>query len=1047
MRKRLLLQLLVLVCAVGAYATEMGGYIYSADAKYKATGANIFVNGDFKSNYDGWTNEKNEAPSAVWELTPKAGPNGETVIKSTKLSNESGDSLVYVVPIQPGFYVFSYWVKAESSIQSSTANAAQNYLNFFYNTTGGVADVDATANGFVRFGLNSVYGIAWKQIVTTFTIENEGFFVLDINNMASNTMFTNFEILPVMEVYDTRIAERKLAYMQKLYNEPAFTEQKDDLLKPYMEVIEANLKGEGGLDVDDASTWAFLEDEVDPAVEEFLNVNAGNTCSTMIDGIKTERYLYGWYNWGYSQWNSYNGSTRNGWHYIGNRWGFSPNNGSLERPEEDGYVASAGIQRGTDYTLDCGMAVADDVFANTSLKPGFYMFSIEAQATAAQYSSNSDVQANGYGSNPGVEIAGPWMWIGNDTIVFKTYNETDALEHPTWKFSDETVVLNGTNWQRLYYIGEVKEGEAITGGFHFPVVQGTGGRYSLRNPEFRAVGLSQDQVDHLYAYDMIKVNRESLKAQLDEAVAENAKTKADGFPWGHNLLSDAITSHTNFYNSTFAWIDADGNEKNAGEVTLANKDEVIAHRDDMSKARRDYANTNKVYQTLVADIATCNGIYGDDAYAAADHPTFKAVIDKAQGMVEATGSADESEAFAAMDVELMTANEWFRMAIGSRATPVDLTYTLRNGGFEPWTSDQNYVGVEGGGSKDIYEANNWIFNVGSGGKQWQLRPNNAEYESGVVANMWRGTTAGPNGKASQTVTLTRPGIYEYRAKAYANEGGSGNQARWADYVAIARVFQNLSMIDYTSESCNDTIYKPNIRLFFGIDGTVSPADSCVLFKCAPDISSVGFSRYTPLTYSIILIKTDNETKTYELGLEARDNGATAGANGFGFGDNHLYYLGNDEAAYLAATKVDYDAICTEARSAIAKYKDAELKLEGYEAQRLSFINSIYRYMGDRANHPSEDAGDQEKYINAPVTHEEMQNAIHSIKENMKWLEALVNYDPEATGIKQIVTSEEKSGVVTDVYTITGAKVADSINDLKSLKKGLYIINGKKILVR
>ena len=135
MRKRLLLQLLVLVCAVGAYATEMGGYIYSADAKYKATGANIFVNGDFKSNYDGWTNEKNEAPSAVWELTPKAGPNGETVIKSTKLSNESGDSLVYVVPIQPGFYVFSYWVKAESSIQSSTANAAQNYLNFFYNTT------------------------------------------------------------------------------------------------------------------------------------------------------------------------------------------------------------------------------------------------------------------------------------------------------------------------------------------------------------------------------------------------------------------------------------------------------------------------------------------------------------------------------------------------------------------------------------------------------------------------------------------------------------------------------------------------------------------------------------------------------------------------------------------------------------------------------------------------------------------------------------------------------------------------------------------------
>ena len=1040
------MQLLVLVCAVSAYATEVGGYVYSADAKYKATGANIFVNGDFKSSYDGWTNEKNEAPSAVWELTPNAGPNGETVIKSTKLSNESGDSLVYVVPIQPGFYVFSYWVKAESAIQSSSMNAAQNYLNFFYNTTGGVADVDATANGYLKFGLNSVYGIAWKQIVTTFTIENEGFFVLDINNMASNTMFTNFEILPVMEVYDTRIAERKLAYVKKLYNEPAFQELKEDLLKPYMEVIESNLKGEGGLDIDEPSTWAFLEDEVDPAVEEFLNVNAGNTCSTMIDGIKTERYLYGWFNWTYSQWNSYNGSTRNGWHYIGNRWGFSPNNGSLERPEEDGYVASAGIQRGTDYTLDCGMAVADDAFANTSLKPGFYMFSIEAQATAAQYSSNTDVQANGFGSNPGVEIAGPWMWIGNDTIVFKAYNETDALEHPTWKFSDETIVLNGTNWQRLYYIGEVKEGEPITGGFHFPVVTGTGGRYSLRNPEFRAVGLSQDEVDHLYAYDKIKEYRESLKSLLDQAAGDNGKTKADGFPWGHDVLAETIATHTDYYNSTFTWIDADGNEQDASAITLANKDDVIAHRDAVTNARRAFANTNKVYQTLVADIATCNTMYGDDAYAAADHPTFKAVIDKAQGMVDATGAADESEAFAAMDVELMTANETFRMAIGSRATPVDLTYTLKNGGFEPWTTDQNYVGTADGGSKDIYEANNWVFNVGPSGKQWQLRPNNAEYESGVVANMWRGTTAGPNGKASQTVTLTRPGIYEYRAKAYANEGGSGNQARWADYVAIAKILQNLDPITLVTEAL-DTIYKPNIRLVFGIDGTVNAADSCVLFKCAPDLPSLGFSRYTPLTYSIILVKTDDVAKTYEIGLEARDNGANAGANGFGFGDNHLYYLGNDEAAYLAATKADYEATCTEARSAIAKYKDVPLKLEGYETQRMGFINSIYRYMGDRANHPVVDANDQAKYINEPVTHEEMQNAIHSIKECVKWLEALVNYDPEATGIKQLVTNEERPVVNAGVFTITGAKIANSVNDLKSLKKGLYIVNGKKILVK
>ena len=1033
MKKRLLLQLLVLVCAVGAYATEVGGYIYSTAAKYKATGANIFVNGDFKSNYDGWTNEKNEAPSAVWELTPNAGPNGETVIKSTKLSSDSGDSLVYVVPIQPGFYVFSYWVKADAAIQSSTANAAQNYLNFFYNTTGGVADTDATVNGYTSFGLNSTFGISWKQIVYTFTIENEGFFVLDINNMASNTMFTDFEILPVVEVYDTRIAERKLAYMQKLYNEPALTEQKDDLLKPYMEVIEANLKGESGMDIDDASTWAFLEDEVDPAVEEFLNVNAGNTCSTMIDGIKTQRYLYGWYNWNYSQWNSYNNQVRNGWNFIGNRWGFSPNDESLERPAEDGYVASSGIQRGSDYTLNCGMAVGPDVFNNTSLKPGFYMFSVEAQAVAAQYSSNSDVQAHGYGSNPGVEISGPWMWIGSDTIAFKAYNETDALEHPTWKFSDETVVLNGTNWQRLYYIGEIKEGEAITGGFHFPVVSGTGGRYSLRNPEFRAVGLSQDQVDHLYAYDMIKVDRDSLKSLLDLAAVDNAMTKADGFPWGHDVLTDSINVHTAFYNSTFGWIDAEGNEVDGSAVTLANKDDVIKHRNSVYQARRNFANTNRVYQTLVADIATCNDIYNDPTYAAADRPTFKAIIDKAQAMVEATGAVDEGEAFAAMDVELMTANESFRMATGSRANPIDLTYTLKNGSFTAWTSNTNITSTN-------TTSNYWNFMGESGFKQWQLYAN-SDFESGRNCNQWRGTTAAINGKAWQTITLTRPGVYEFRSKAYATDD------TWAQYEAIATILQNLDLIDFTSVSCNDTIYKPNIRLFFGNDGTVNPADSCVLFKCAPQVDTLGISRYTPLTYSIILVKTDSEPKTYELGLQAKDNDAGKGANAFGFGDNHLYYLGNDEAAYLAATKADYDATCTEARNAIAKYKDVELKLEGYENLRKGLINSIYRYMGDRANHPLEDATDQKKYINAPVTHEEMQNAIHSIKECVKWLEALATFDPETVDIKQIVPNKDIIIGSNGVFTISGAKMSSNLNDLKTLKKGIYIVNGKKILLK
>ena len=68
MKKRLLLQLLALLCVVGVYADD-GNYRYSSTAKYKVTGTNIFVNGDFTANDAGWTNPSGELFSTdVWGL-------------------------------------------------------------------------------------------------------------------------------------------------------------------------------------------------------------------------------------------------------------------------------------------------------------------------------------------------------------------------------------------------------------------------------------------------------------------------------------------------------------------------------------------------------------------------------------------------------------------------------------------------------------------------------------------------------------------------------------------------------------------------------------------------------------------------------------------------------------------------------------------------------------------------------------------------------------------------------------------------------------------
>ena len=1028
MKKRLLMQLLAVVCVVGTYAANVGDYLYTATAKFKVSGANAFANGAFATGFGTeWTDGKDGEPGALWGVETGKGPNGENVVISKGAASAEGtaDTLAYVLPLETGVYTISYYAKVETAFLSNTKGTT-NCLNIFLDDNGSVTDT----TGYVGVAANAALTTEWQQVVYSFEVVGSKFLCINISGMQTNAQFTNFELYPVAEVYDTRIAERELDYMTKLYNEPDFTEGKDlltEVMAPFQELL-ANPSAES----ESAGTWEGLFQASTEAIAAYLDANAGNTVGTTVEGISTARYLSDWAGsgWGYSQWNSYNNANRGTWRTIGSRWGFSPNDGSLERPENDGYVFTAGIQVGNDYTLDCGMAVVDTIFKGTSMTPGKYMFSIEAQAVAARYSSNADVNANGYGSNDGIKIAGPWMWIGNDTIAFKPATEEDQLNHPTWRFAETETVLNGLNWQRLYVIGEIKEGENITGGFHFPVVPSTGGRYSLRNPEFRAVGKTQEKVDHLYAYDQLNSLRATLSARLESANADNAKTIEDGYPWGHKELTDSIKKFQNIYNELITIVDEDGVEKNPARVTLEYKDQIAAAINSMNAARSNFANVNKGYQTLKADVATCNETYADEAYAgatASEKSAFKTVIDASQAMVDATTEVAQYDEFMHQDTLLLTARQDYMMIPATFANPTDLKFSLANGGFEAWgTSEPNYTSTR--------TINGWTFWEGPDFKQWQIRNNDA-YESGKCANVWRGTTAGPNAKANQVFKLTRPGVYMYRAKAY------GTDDTWAQYVNIATVLQNLDLITFDSETANDTIYNPAIKLFFGKDGATN--DSLRLSKCSPDVAaSKTYTRYTPLNYAIFYTKTDSNADNFELGFEAKGNGAGAGANGFGFGDNHLYYLG-EEAAAKAAIQEAYNKEAANALACIAKYKDAEQKV-GVESLKLYMINMMYRYMGDLEHHKviSDDNG----FFKVPATMQEQMNAILTLQECQALLEDICTYVPEETGIDVVKGNNalEQAVKQNGIYTITGVRVQ---GDLKSLSRGLYIINGKKVVIK
>ena len=1002
MKKRLLLQLLAVGFAMSSYAAyNVGDYIYSPTAKYRIDGENLVTNGDFTQGdgTEGWSNEAGDAiDGATWGIETAAGPNGENAIKSLGASADEGKSLHNVWQLQPGFYTVSYWVKSPSVTTSSVAEGGTNYVNFFLNETGDNTITTAVATAAPML-------TEWNQVVMTVEVSAESYLVFLANNVATDVLFTGFEIHQAVEVYDTRIAARYIADLEKLLNEPDFVNAAGDILG-MLDVLKGILEAnpEDGTEI-----TSLIENEVEPAYQQFLDEKAGNTIGTTVDGTSVTRYLTDWATWGYMNWN--NMVNRNTWSFEGGRWGFSPNNGDLERPEGDGYVASAGIQ--TSYRLGpdgpVGVRTADGAFNNTSIRGGRYLFSIEAQAVAAGN------KAAPYGANHSIIIANPSIWIGN--------RETPIV------FENDT--LNGYYWKRYYAIVDVPEGTAVQAGFIFPWLEETyqGGRYSLRNPQFRVIGKSQEQVDHLYAFDQLAMQKNALKARLDSANMINTWNQAAGYPWGHSTLQTAIDNYTSIYNDLLTVVDANGNELDPGRVSLEYKDEILQAVRDMNSAISAYYNTNRAYQTLVADLAICVKSLNDPKNATGDKATFQEVVNEAQGMINNTATdADEVDAFRDMDDRLLTAKEEFEKSSASRANPANLYVKGKNLNWESYTSKTTYSSDRTGENA----VNGWNITIGTDGKQWDIAPD-ANYAFGHRASIWRGSSVGPNGRMQQTITLTTPGVYEYRARAFSAEYGDGS--KWDQYMAIAKICGSILDWDTFENTPVDTLYHPNVRLFFGPEGAVN--DSITLSKCAPadylrnpNTDALVYTRETGMNYSIIYVKTSSDPETVEFGLEAFENGATAGACTFGFGDNRLYYLGATDA-YTTDTDADLAAMTDKAKSLIAQY--------GIDHETVGWIvYKLMRFVGD-ANYPWAE-GSGLSYV-APTTLQEKQNIILTLKEYIEMLNGTL--DPALLGIEEVTAKTQSvARQQRGTYTLSGVRVNG-----QNLPAGLYIINGKKVLVK
>ncbi|MBR1548628.1 MAG: hypothetical protein IJ637_07890 [Prevotella sp.] len=953
MKKRLLLQLMAALFAIGMYA--QGQYLYTHTAKYVTIDANLVTNSNFDQGadgFEGWQNELGqELMSQFWAKEAAAGPDGINALISLSSDATDGSALIYKVNnASEGSYTVSFWIKAEESFTSSITSGAANYIDVYANKTGDIAKAEDTK----QIAQTELIGTAWQQVVFPVEVESGDVVVVNMAKLPAGTMVAGVAVNPVLEVFDTRIADRLLAYADRLLADPNLPNGHEEFKGWIEEDFKAALANQEMRD-DKNEMMDFVEAFNNEYVTAFLDANGANLFPT---------YLQDWTTWG--QYNYSKLGTKDNWTFEGGRWGFTGNTNYLEFAEGDGYIASAGIQNTGQYTLDASVRTRDEKL--DALPAGKYFFSIEAQAVAAAN------RANPYGSNHSVVIANPYFFIGSDTI---TVADT----------------LNGYYWKTYYAIGEIKDGDKKVLGFHFPIVDGkTGGRYSVRNPKAYLIGTSQDDMEFEAQKEAFIVQQFNLNKRLTEYPAE---LSAAEYPWEQDSLAHAIAEAQPVYEASLAVIDAEGNVLDRDQVTEEYTQLLLDQVNALGRARNFVITQNAPVATLRETVAAANASLADPANAAANaakRAALQDAVNYGQNLLDNISATNQGDAFTSAAADIMAAKEEFESTSASRANPAEIL--IKNADFADFSAGSNITSFDAP-TKD------WNWSVAASANRWEIRDNET-LSQGHGASIWRGTTVGLDGKAQQTVELTYEGLYEYRAEAYISE------ERIAELVAAAEILET-----------GDTIFTPNIRLFFGEDGL---ADSIAISKWyngvkadgtyfTRDVSGTLYGGMVYATYSLFFKKTGTAPVSVEFGLEARDNSATAGANGFGFGNNKIYYVG-DETQYLADTRTDLNAAVAAAKTLAATHPDS------YWTVKLN------RYIAD---------------AEAATTAKQMQNALWGIGEVSSRLKGI------ATGIEAITTTTAAAKTAASgVYTLTGVKIADKA---ASLKPGLYIANGKKVIIK
>ena len=656
MNKKLFLAALAMVSVIGSYAYEIGEYAYTATQRLKIMGENLVTNGNFANGTEGWygANGTDAVNSSVWQVTDAMGPNGEAVIES--LSATEGEPFCNTWQLSGGqTYVVSFQVKAPAYVNSTVGTTVgNNYADFFLNTTGSIDHYASTEEKpVVNVATSFAMDTEWKDVAFVFTPEEGHFFVMHFEKLATGTMITNFAVQQVVEVYDDRVALRKIAFAEKILNDPNFhndntTEAYDNFYYGVYAYLKDLVGTPGALD--DMGEAEALVDQFDAGLAEFMEVSAPDMATEANFKYVTDLTTFPKYNRG----NISNGQVIGGFIFRGDNW-------------QHGQGADF-IQQAIQGTYNNGPGSA--ALYSTSLPEGKYYFAVETRVA------------------------------NMDKNFVKSYNLEKAVKLFIGSDSTESITIYGDGWAKLYTVKELKAGETFEAGIWWEG-HTAGSAFELKSFECRAFGNVKEEAERKAVWDKFIVQYNAVVSARKTVVELQADAN---YPWGKDSLARALELWDPYYNNVVAkgWVTEDGRD-----TRFATNEELADWADYQGVEMYDVEGNllkfqlvrgyhfaanyvkgqNQIFFDLKDEITKAESIRDDILNQQGDKTTFQAAINAANATrknilantTDQTRGSDYHTLFGAIET-LKEAEKAFKASVPKLSPIVDINFSNN---FEP----------------------------------------------------------------------------------------------------------------------------------------------------------------------------------------------------------------------------------------------------------------------------------------------------------------------------------------------------------------------------